>query len=750
MEIGSRPLNGYSDRISVRPGESIRFHVSCDGPEAYEARLVRLICADDNPKGAPFRSEPVDAPLNGRHPGQAQIIHAGSHGIVPSCPEFTLAGGFTLQALVMPTTPENSRQGLLGTWSQSERRGASLIVGDDGAAGLVIGDGKASVFVTTGVPMVKRAWYRLIASFNIQTGEVHVIQQPLSGGHGSEKRTMLPLDPAGRTGPLLMAAWHCSHDDARGYHAGCFNGRIEAPRIASRALSQEEAVLAQTNPAAPGVRDAIIAAWDFSTDISGECLEDMTGNGHHGETVHLPQRGVRGSNWSGTEMDWRHAPGEYGAIHFHDDDVYDAGWKESHVWTVPADQRSAIYALHVIADEHEEFMPFAVVPAKGTRQSDICFLLPSATYMAYANSGRHFRNDTVEMKQFRATVMTQSDCFLQTHSKYGLSTYDTHSDGSGVSVSSRLRPVLNMRPKVRVWGLAADTHITSWMEDSGYAFDVVSDEELHAEGIEVLDGYRVLVTGTHPEYHTTEMLDAIDAWLQRGGRMIYTGANGFYWRIAYHPEKPGVIECRKTEGGTRSWVSEVGESFMSFTGEYGGLWRRSGRTPQELTGVGFTAQGFDRSSHYRLTPESTNVRVAFMFEGIEDQIIGDFGLIGGGAAGLELDRADFALGTPLHTLVVAQSEDHSDGMLVVLEELTSNQPVMADGHPKVHADITFFEIEGGGAVFSTGSIAFAGSLPINGYDNNIARLMGNVMDRFLDHAPFEGFDASRPPSRPIA
>ncbi|MBT6204245.1 MAG: hypothetical protein P8Q36_13720 [Alphaproteobacteria bacterium] len=168
MEIGSRPLNGYSDRISVRPGESIRFHVSCDGPEAYEARLVRLICADDNPKGAPFRSEPVDAPLNGWHPGQAQIIHAGSHGIVRSCPEFTLAGGFTLQALVMPTTPENGRQGLLGTWSQSEHRGASLIVGDDGAAGLVIGDGKASVFVTTGVPMVKRAWYRLIASFDIQ------------------------------------------------------------------------------------------------------------------------------------------------------------------------------------------------------------------------------------------------------------------------------------------------------------------------------------------------------------------------------------------------------------------------------------------------------------------------------------------------------------------------------------------------------------------------------------------------------
>jgi len=89
-------------------------------------------------------------------------------------------------------------------------------------------------------------------------------------------------------------------------------------------------------------------------------------------------------------------------------------------------------------------------------------------------------------------------------------------------------------------------------------------------------------------------------------------------------------------------------------------------------------------------------------------------------------------------------------MLVVTEEMTSNQPVIGEGHPLVHADITFFEIEGGGAVFSTGSIAFAGSLPSNGFDNNIARLMGNVVRRFLDPAPFEGFDASRPPARAIA
>ena len=51
--------------------------------------------------------------------------------------------------------------------------------------------------------------------------------------------------------------------------------------------------------------------------------------------------------------------------------------------------------------------------------------------------------------------------------------------------------------------------------------------------------------------------------------------------------------------------------------------------------------------------------------------------------------------------------------------------------------MTFFETaDGKGAVFSTGSITFCGSLPSNGYDNNISRLLANVLDRFLDPRPF--------------
>ncbi len=57
--------------------------------------------------------------------------------------------------------------------------------------------------------------------------------------------------------------------------------------------------------------------------------------------------------------------------------------------------------------------------------------------------------------------------------------------------------------------------------------------------------------------------------------------------------------------------------------------------------------------------------------------------------------------------------------------------------PTIHADIVFFECPGGGAVFSTGSIAYAGSLSHQDYNNNIARLTENVLRRFLDATPFE-------------
>jgi len=187
---------------------------------------------------------------------------------------------------------------------------------------------------------------------------------------------------------------------------------------------------------------------------------------------------------------------------------------------------------------------------------------------------------------------------------------------------------------------------------------------------------------------------------------MYMGGNGFYWRVAYHPTRDGIIEVRRSEDGTRAWDAEVGEYYHSFTGEYGGLWRRQSRAPNALAGVGFISQGFDHSSYYRRTEAARDPRAAFLFAGVEGEIIGDFGLLQGGAAGIEIDAVDPALGTPPHALVVARSENHSNTYELVNEEVRVAHG-MTDGlaNPQIHADMIFFETAVGGAVFSTGSIA---------------------------------------------
>ena len=111
--------------------------------------------------------------------------------------------------------------------------------------------------------------------------------------------------------------------------------------------------------------------------------------------------------------------------------------------------------------------------------------------------------------------------------------------------------------------------------------------------------------------------------------------------------------------------------------------------------------------------------------------------MGGGAAGLELDIVDRALGSPPHTLPLAASEGHGQVYLLVPEEVTGTLP-NNDGtqNRRIRAELAFFETPKGGAVFATGSIAWAGSLSHDSNDNNVSRITDNVLRRFRDPKPF--------------
>ena len=57
--------------------------------------------------------------------------------------------------------------------------------------------------------------------------------------------------------------------------------------------------------------------------------------------------------------------------------------------------------------------------------------------------------------------------------------------------------------------------------------------------------------------------------------------------------------------------------------------------------------------------------------------------------------------------------------------------------PLVRSDVVFFETQTGGAVFSTGSIAWCGALLTDGGDNAVARITENVLRRFARAEPVE-------------
>jgi len=474
--------------------------------------------------------------------------------------------------------------------------------------------------------------------------------------------------------------------------------------------------------------------------MGGSKVVDISGHDRHGRAVNLPTRAVTGHPSHGQTTNCQDRPDLYGAIHFHCDDLYDAAWQDDFCWTVPTNLKSGIYAAHLICGtttEAEDYIPFFVLPPRGKITAPVALLASTFTYLAYANSHHGYEDLLSEPTYGKLLELGPAELFLKERRDFGISLYDRHLDGSGACYSSARRPILNTRPKRAIWNFNADLHIIDWLEATGQDYDIITDDRLHAEGIELLRPYRCILTGTHPEYHTTRMIDAIGAYLGSGGRWMYLGGNGFYWRIATHADWPDAIEVRRGEAGTRCHEMPAGERFHSFTGEFGGLWRSQGLAPQHLVGVGFVAEGFNQNAHYVRLPDSFDPRAAFIFEGIgADERIGDFGSLGG-AAGYELDAADMALGTPRHTLILARSVGHTGIYLLTPEELLYSYPGV-DGieNDRVRAELVFFECNNGGAVFSTGSITWASALAQDNYRNNVAGITGNVLQRFIDPTPF--------------
>jgi len=737
---------GYTDRLSVPAGEAITFHVSSRRGD-FRADILRVRCADADPDGPGLRMTPMPSAIDGEHQGVLQPIRPGSCVVVPPSPLLAPAAGLALGAYVFPTLIDDVARSVIACWSNDA--GYALTIGPDGA-GLRLGTDGAPVTVTTGAALELRRWYWISASLDPATGRVVVTQVRLADGNRPERRDTVDVRHAAAWrldagAPLVIGA----QSAGPGIYTAHVDGKIERPRLYGAAI--DDAALRQfdADPRPGAVDPQLVGLWDFSLGIPTLVATDLSANRFDGRLHQMPMRAAIGVRWDGRVQDWRLDPSQYGAIHFHSDDIVDCLWQPTLTLDVPADWRSGFYTLRLRpvvedpAQPAESHIPFFVTPGKGQRRAKLAVIASTATFLAYANSALRLDHVHFEALLESVLVLTPDDVFLQENPELGQSTYDKHVDGSGRCHSSWRRPILNTRARSNPFNYAVDTHFLDWLEENGIEYDVLTDMELDRHGAAALQPYLTVATLSHPEYYTLGMMNALLGHQGRGGRHIYFGGNGFYWRCAFHPANPFVLEMRRGLTGTRTWESVAGEVHMAGTGEPGGLWRHSGFAPQKLVGVGFVAMVYDRSGWYVRQPGGDDPRAAFIFEGLtRDEPIGKFGLRYGGAVGVEIDRFDLELGSPPHALVVATSEGLGPGSLPSPEEFrTMVHGMGGDQNAHVRADMVFFETPGGGAVFSTGSISYLLSLGTNGYDNNISRLTGNVLRRFLDPAPFVVPDA---------
>jgi N,N-dimethylformamidase len=719
------PLIGYVDRFSARPGERIAVKVSSQSDQPYQADLVRVIHADPNPAGPGIKLEEIGGNFAGTYASRVQPIHLGSCGVVTPVEPVTLPDPCTIVARVQPWLLDGRPQTVLaiegGPVLSAAREGARLEL-----------DGR---YTQVAASMLKRCWYELRVIATADKLQLRQTALQRSWGVTDSGSAELPGSLGTLKKLIFGAASTAQPGPQENPYRSFFNGRLEDPAIL-------RGIHGYAAPIEPGERESL-AWWDFSAEIPTDRIVDRGPNGWHGHLRNLPTRAVRGSRWTGEETSWRHMPRHYAAIHFHEDDLYDCAWETDFAVDIPTGMASGVYGIRLRCGDIEDIIPIYVLPPAGVATAPITFLASTFTYQIYGNHRRSCVDDAFRDRQaeWRAYPWNADQ-----HPEYGASTYNKHPDGSGICYSSMRRPLLTIRPgyitffDTRGSGVRhfpGDNHLIDWLTVKGIPYDVFTDHDLDREGSALLQPYRAVVTGSHPEYHTPNTLDALQDYIDGGGRLAYLGGNGFYWRVATSSAIRDVLEIRRAEGGIRTWAAEPGEYFHALDGGYGGLWRRNGRPPQMLCGVGFTAQGLFEGSYYRRMPGASDPRAAWIFDGIEDEIIGDFGLSGGGAAGFELDRADFDLGTPPNALILARSEGHQSHFGTVLEELLSHLATVTGERLKdlIRAEIVYFDTAAGGAVFSTGSITFCGSLSYNNYDNNISRMLENVLRRFAkaDH-----------------
>jgi hypothetical protein len=237
-----------------------------------------------------------------------------------------------------------------------------------------------------------------------------------------------------------------------------------------------------------------------------------------------------------------HLPGRFTPM---PKDAYKAGcnWPEVHAWRIPEGTPSGFYRVASSCERRDgsRFVQhhfFVVRPTGGTRRERLLMLLPTATWSAYNDWGganHYFGIDGSTEDRFSPVLTLQRPW---TRGAVWLP-----EGAPRVALGASPPPLAAPRYPQKEWAYSTgfgyyycawgwaqfDRHFARWAEGEGYAFDMITQTDLHFRP-EIISDYACIVIVGHDEYWTREMRETIDRYVEQGGRLARFGAN-FMWQI---------------------------------------------------------------------------------------------------------------------------------------------------------------------------------------------------------------------------
>ena len=236
--------------------------------------------------------------------------------------------------------------------------------------------------------------------------------------------------------------------------------------------------------------------------------------------------------------------------------VEGCGWQASFEFAINADWSSGAYRMTLTAEGRDgrpivSHHLFIVCPLPGRKPGRILQIAATGSWTAYNTWGgsNHYQGITgPDRNQFATRASTQRP--------WCRGFVVLPPDAPRVPVEVNLPPMTEPRYPHMEWALATghskkyasagwasyDGLFFKWAERQGYAVDLATQHELHFSP-EILQDYDCAVFVGHDEYWTWEMRDAVDDFVERGGRAARFAGN-FLWQTRLEDEGRAQI-CYK-------------------------------------------------------------------------------------------------------------------------------------------------------------------------------------------------------------